>query len=119
MNTANHNLIVASNLVRASAFINAATYFIVKPRPGIIIEFLTLALTILIARLIRKGYKWTRWVLLSLSIISVPLYIISLFVLKTNMLSELPNIAICLVETVAVIYLFLPYKELDYVETEA
>lgn len=117
MNTANHNLIVASNLVRASAFINAATYFIVEPRPGIIIEFLTLAFTILIARLIRKGYKWTRWVLLSLSIISVPLYIIGLFMLKTNMLLQLPNIAISLVETVAVIYLFLPYRELDYEES--
>jgi hypothetical protein len=103
------NLVIASNLYRASAFLSVIAYYLADPRPGIINEFIILVLTILIARLIRKGFNWTKWVLLALWLLFFPLYIYNTITLKRNLTAELPDMVVSLVQIISLIYLFLPY----------
>lgn len=105
------NLVIASNLYRASAFLSVVAYYLADPRPGIIDEFIVLIITILIARLIRKGFNWTKWVLLGLWLLLFPLYIYSSVTLKKSIVSELPGVVVSLVQIISLIYLFLPYPK--------
>jgi hypothetical protein len=111
MNTLDQNLNIASNLYRASAVVCLIDYFVVKPRPGMIIELLTLVFTILIARLIRKGYKWVKWGLVVISALFITLYILSLFMVKTAVMPDIFEVVVSLLQIIALIYLFLPYTE--------
>ena len=119
MDNINPNLIIASNLYRLSALISAIAYFVVKPRPGILEEVLTLVLIIGVAHLIRKGYKWVKWVMLIIEIIFLPFYIISIFTVKFPIALELVGAAINLLQLVALVHVFLPYKEPEYNDSES
>ncbi len=109
----NRNLIIASNIYRASAFVSLVAYFLANPRPGVFAELAILVLTILIARLIRQGYKWTRWFLLGLWVLFLPLYIYELIHSNINVVSELPSMVVSILQLVSLVYLFLPSEETE------
>ena len=114
MDLINRNLIIASNLYRASAFLSAFAYFMYKPRPDWFVAFFSVAIIILIARLIRKGFNWVRWVLLVLTTIFTSFFALALReILKENIYSGLTSLGINLLQILAVIYLFFPYKKTD------
>jgi len=118
MDIINRNLIIASHLYRASAFLSVFAYFMFQPRPGLLAEFFGLAFIILIAHLVRKGFNWVRWVLLVITIIFIPFLVIILWDLfKENVFFGFTSLGINLLQILAVVYLFLPYKQPDLDET--
>lgn len=114
MDSTNPNLVIASNLYRASAFLSAIDYFIYEPRSGFLVVFLTLVVLILISRVIRKGFKWVKWALLVISGISMPFVVIGLSGLfRNHILYGVVSVVINLLQILAVVYLFRPFEEAE------
>jgi hypothetical protein len=108
---------IAANLYRASAAVTIINYFLIRndkviPRTeSASILFFTVLIIIGIAYLINKGYSWIRWVLLVLFAIDLPFIVIGIPSLFTpNILSGCCLLLINLLQLLAAILLFVPYK---------
>lgn len=106
------NLLIASNLYRASAFLTVLTYFLSDTAQNTLPELLTVALTLIAAYLIRLGLKWLKWLLLVWELVYLPGFVIALLQpwagkAGVNILS----IVVELLQLIALIFLFLPPKD--------
>lgn len=111
MKPLHRNLLIASNLYRASALLTVLAYFLTDTQPALP-ELLVVAITLVVAYLIRAGLKWLKWILLAWDLIFLPFFVIALLkpwdgVVGINILA----IVVDLLQIVALVFLFLPRHE--------
>jgi hypothetical protein len=111
MKPLHRNLLIASNLYRASALLTVLAYFLTDTQAALP-ELLVVALTLVVAYLIRAGLKWLKWILLVWDLIFLPFFIIALLkpwdgVVGINILA----IVVDLLQIAALVFLFVPRKE--------
>jgi len=112
------NLLIASNLYRASALLTVLAYFLTG-KEAALPEVLVVAITLVVAYLIRAGLNWLKWILLVWDLIYLPFFIIALLQPWTGKVGiNLLSIAIDGLQIIAVIFLFLPKKEVVEDEPE-
>lgn len=108
------NANIAANLLRVSALITVVVYFLYSDRylfEGVAAAF-TIVMLVGAAWLISKGYRWVRWVLLVLFLIGLPFVIIAIpAIFKQKIILGWVNIIRNLMQLMAVILLFIPYKQ--------
>ncbi|HEY2581337.1 MAG TPA: hypothetical protein VGI43_06005 [Mucilaginibacter sp.] len=107
----------SSNLFRLSALLGLLGYLLLDDQKSVldsgVISF-SIALLIGSAYLVRKGYNWIRWAWAILFIPGILLQIIALSaIFKASLLEGCFSILQSIVQTVAVILLFIPYKILQ------
>ncbi|MFC0517750.1 hypothetical protein ACFFGT_26290 [Mucilaginibacter angelicae] len=107
---------VASNLIRVSAVLYLVYYYLNGGRSATfdlaLATCIALGILLALALLIRQGYKWTKWVLLVLLILTITPDLIRLpFTFRTNIYAGCIAIIIDLLQIGALILLFKPDKE--------
>jgi hypothetical protein len=103
------NLLIASNLYRASALLTVAAYFFSDKAQATLPELLTVALTLVAAFLIRLGLNWLKWLLLVWELVYLPGFVLGL--LKPwagNEGLNILSIVVELLQIIALVFLFLP-----------
>jgi hypothetical protein len=111
MKPLHRNLLIASNLYRASALLMVLAYFLADVT-NVVPEMLMIAFMLIVAYLIRAGIKWLKWVLLLWELYNIPAFISLLSEpLSANPGIKVLLIAIELLQIVALVLLFLPGKE--------
>ena len=111
MKTRHRNLLIASNLYRASALLTVVAYFLANVT-NMVPEMLMIAFMLIVAFLIRAGLKWLKWLLLLWELYNIPAFI---SLLKQPWLGNVGVagllILIELLQIAALVFLFLPVKE--------
>lgn len=107
---------VASNLIRVSAVLYLVYYYLNGGRSAsfnlALATCIALGLLLIVALFIRQGYKWAKWVLLGLLILTLTPDIISLpFTFRSNIYAGCIAIIIDLLQIAALVLLFKPDKE--------
>jgi hypothetical protein len=107
---------LASNLIRASAVLYLVDYYLVGGGTttyyAAIVMCIALSILIVLAMFVRKGYKWAKWVLLALLILTITPDAINLSsAFKANIYAGCIAIIIDLLQIGALVLLFLPDKE--------
>ncbi|MEO3404600.1 hypothetical protein AAFN85_11905 [Mucilaginibacter sp. CAU 1740] len=105
----------ASNLIRASAVLSLAYYYLIGSTQGeaptVIAMCVILGILMFLAMFIRAGHKWPKWVLLVLLIATIIPDVISLpSTIKYNLSAGLMAILIDVVQITALVLLFIPAK---------
>ncbi len=118
MKPLHRNLLIASHLYRASAFLMVLAYFLADVT-NVVPEMLMIAFMLIVAYLIRAGIKWLKWVLLLWELYNIPAFVS----LLSKPWSANPGItalliAIELLQITALVLLFLPGKEEAKTEDE-
>ena len=111
MKPQHRNLLIASNLYRASALLMVVAYFLADVT-NVVPEMLMIAFMLIVAYLIRAGIKWLKWVLLLWELYNIPAFVS----LVSKPWSPNPGITALLVvievlQIAALVLLFLPRKE--------
>src|SRR6185437_2310254 len=110
----NPNAFKASNLLRISALLCLIDYFLLSDHRSVFddrVLLLTVGLLIGVAFLIRRGYKWVKWVLLVLFFPGIVIAAISLpLIFKSSVIDGWISVLQNIIQTVALILLFIPYK---------
>jgi len=118
MKPLHRNLFIASNLYRASALLTVLAYFLTGTDAALP-EVLIVALTLIVAYLIRAGLKWLKWLLLVWDLIYLPFFIMALLKPWTGKVGiNILAIVIDLLQIIALVFLFLPRQE-EPIEDEA
>jgi hypothetical protein len=113
------NLLIASNLYRASALITVVAYFLSDKAQATFPELLTVALTLIAAYLIRLGLKWLKWLLLLWELVYLPGFIMGLLQpWAGNEGVNILSIIVELLQIAALVFLFLPRDENNWVEDD-
>lgn len=111
MKPLHRNLLIASNLYRASALLTVVAYFLADVT-AMVPEMLMIAFMLIVAYLIRAGIKWLKWLLLLWELYNIPAFITLL--LKPwggNVGMAGLLILIEVLQIAALVFLFLPQKE--------
>lgn len=111
MKLLHRNLLIASNLYRASALLMVLAYFLADVT-NVVPEMLMIAFMLIVAYLIRAGIKWLKWVLLLWELYNVRAFIS----LLSEPWSANPGIKVLLIaievlQVAALVFLFLPGNE--------
>jgi hypothetical protein len=106
----------ASNLIRVSAVLSLAYYYLIGSTQGeaptVIAMCIILGILMFLAMFIRAGHKWPKWVLLVLLIATIIPDVISLpSTIKNNLSAGLMAILIDVVQITALVLLFIPAKD--------
>ena len=119
MKPLHRNLLIASNLYRASALLTVLAYFLTG-KEAALPEVLIVAITLVVAYLIRAGLNWLKWILLVWDLFYLPFFVMALLQPWTGKVGiNLLAIAIDLLQIIALVFLFLPRKEEPEEEPEA
>ena len=119
MKPLHRNLLIASNLYRASALLTVLAYFL-SGKEAALPEVLVIAITLVVAYLIRAGLNWLKWILLVWDLFYLPFFVMALLQPWTGKVGiNLLAIAIDLLQIIALVFLFLPRKEEPKEEPEA
>ena len=119
MKPLHRNLLIASNLYRASALLTVLAYFL-SGKEAALPEVLVIAITLVVAYLIRAGLNWLKWILLAWDLFYLPFFVMALLQPWTGKVGiNLLAIAIDLLQIIALVFLFLPRKEEPEEEPEA
>nr|WP_294792206.1 hypothetical protein [uncultured Mucilaginibacter sp.] len=111
MKPLHRNLLIASNLYRASALLTVLAYFL-SGKEAALPEVLVIAITLVVAYLIRAGLNWLKWILLAWDLFYLPFFVMALLQPWTGKVGiNLLAIAIDLLQIIALVFLFLPRKE--------
>lgn len=111
MKPLHRNLLIASNMYRASALLMVLTYFLADVT-NVVPEMLMIAFMLIVAYLIRAGIKWLKWLLLLWELYNIPAFISLISEpLSANPSIKILLIAIELLQIAALVLLFLPQKE--------
>ncbi len=111
MKPLHRNLLIASNLYRASALLTVLAYFL-SGKEAALPEVLVIAITLVVAYLIRAGLNWLIWILLAWDLFYLPFFVMALLQPWTGKVGiNLLAIAIDLLQIIALVFLFLPRKE--------
>ena len=110
MKPLHRNLLIASNLYRASALLTVLAYFLTA-KEAALPEVLIVAITLVVAYLIRAGLTWLKWILLVWDLIYLPFFVMALLKPWTGKVGvNLLALAIDLLQIIALVFLFL-YKK--------
>ncbi|MDB5148980.1 MAG: hypothetical protein JWQ57_3000 [Mucilaginibacter sp.] len=106
---------LASNLIRVSAVLYLVYYYLNGGRSATfnlaLATCIALGLLLIVALFIRQGYKWAKWVLLGLLILTITPDLISLpFTFRSNIYAGGIAIIIDLLQIAALVLLFKPDK---------
>ncbi|MFD0752155.1 hypothetical protein ACFQZS_18525 [Mucilaginibacter calamicampi] len=118
MKPLHRNLLIASNLYRASALATVLAYLLADVA-NMVPEMLMIAFMLIVAYLIRAGFRWLKWMLLVWELYNVPAFIA--LVSKPwsgNTGTTVLLIIIEILQVVALVFLFLPRKEEPDMEPE-
>jgi len=111
MKPLHRNLLIASNLYRASALLTVLAYFLTA-KEAALPEVLIVAITLVVAYLIRAGLTWLKWILLVWDLIYLPFFVMALLKPWTGKVGvNLLALAIDLLQIIALVFLFLYKKE--------
>ena len=111
MKALHRNLLIASNLYRASALLTVLAYFFSDVGGATFPELLTVALTLIAAYLIRLGLKWLKWLLLAWELVYLPIIVTSLLPWQGSTGVNILSVVVELLQIAALVFLFLPRKE--------
>lgn len=105
----------ASNLIRASAVLSLAYYYLIGETQGatptVVAMCIVLGILMFLAMFIRAGHAWPKWVLLVLLIVTIIPDIIGLpDSIKSNLYAGLVAILIDLIQITALVLLFIPAR---------
>ncbi|HEX8020132.1 hypothetical protein [Mucilaginibacter sp.] len=114
---------LASNLIRVSAVLYLVYYYLNGGRSAnfnlALATCIALGILLVLALFIRQGYKWAKWVLLGLLILTITPDLIGLpFTFRTNIYAGCIAIIIDLLQIGALVLLFTPDKEEPLAEEE-
>ncbi len=111
MKPLHRNLLIASNLYRASALLMVLAYFLADVT-NVVPEMLMIAFMLIVAYLIRAGIKWLKWLLLLWELYNIRAFVALLSESwPANQGVKALLIAIELIQVAALVLLFLPGKE--------
>lgn len=107
---------LVSNLIRASAVLYLVDYYLVggggTTYYAAIVMCIALSILMVLAMFVRKGYKWAKWILLGLLILTVTPDAINLpSAFEANIYAGCIAIVIDLLQIGALVLLFMPDKE--------
>ena len=118
MKPLHRNLLIASNLYRASALLTVLAYFLTA-KEAALPEVLIVAITLVVAYLIRAGLTWLKWILLVWDLIYLPFFVMALLKPWTGKVGvNLLALAIDLLQIIALVFLFMYKKEEQIAEPE-
>jgi hypothetical protein len=119
MKPLHRNLLIASSLYRASALLTVVAYVLYDAGGGAFPELLIIALTLLVAYLIRIGFRWLKWALLVIEIAYMPFFVMALMEPWAGRIGmNVMSIVVDLLQLIALVFLFLPRKEEPELEEE-
>ncbi|WP_413666451.1 hypothetical protein ACEN9X_18110 [Mucilaginibacter sp. Mucisp86] len=107
---------LASNFIRASAVLYLVDYYLVGGGAttyyAAIVMCIALSILMMLALFVRKGYKWAKWVLLLLLILTITPDVVNLqSTFKANVYAGCIAVIIDLLQISALVLLFTPDKE--------